>query len=161
MKCKAFKIQDPPVITISNLGILYKNTNQFKRDYKAHTQHTKNNKNHQSTMDIEKISDQKKKKKTRPQTQILRADIPIGIKETGRCFNPVIVVIPSLLCTLLFLLFSGDSDTNLFANLEGDKERRSFDAVDIFGDFFDRLVAPAGGDRVLAVATNGGPLIFT
>lgn len=75
----------------------------------------------------------------------------IGV-ESGRCFNPLIIS-PSLFCTP-FLLFNGD--TNLLASLEGEKDRRNFEAVDIFGDF---LFKPVGlvGER----ETTGGLLIFT
>jgi hypothetical protein len=47
----------------------------------------------------------------------------------GRCFNPL--TMPSTFCTF-FLLFSGE--TSLVASLEGEKDRRNFDAADLFGE---------------------------
>lgn len=74
----------------------------------------------------------------------------IGVT-AGRCFNPLIS--PSIFCTP-FLLLNGD--TNLVASLEGEKDRRNFDAVDIFGDFLLKLVCLVGERE-----TTGGLLILT
>jgi hypothetical protein len=49
----------------------------------------------------------------------------------GRCFNPLTK--PSTFC-IFFLLFSGE--TSLVTNLEGEKDRRNFDAADLFGELF-------------------------
>jgi hypothetical protein len=56
----------------------------------------------------------------------------------GRCFNPLTK--PSTFC-IFFLLFSGE--TSLVTNLEGEKDRRNFDAADLFGELLLKHTNPS------------------
>jgi hypothetical protein len=82
--------------------------------------------------------------------QILPSENRLGVA-IGRCFSPLIST--SLFCTI-FLPFNGD--INLWANLEGENDRRNFDAVDDFGDFLLKFVGLVGERE-----RTGGFLIFT
>lgn len=56
----------------------------------------------------------------------------------GLCFNPLTK--PSTSCTF-FLLFNGE--TSLVTILEGEKDRRSFDAADLFGELLLKHTNPS------------------
>lgn len=61
------------------------------------------------------------------------------IVDAGRCFSPLTKP-PSLFCTV-FLPFNGE--TNLVTSLEGEKDRRNFDAADLFGELLLKHINPS------------------